>query len=77
VQNQQIIMFWEHKFCTIMERFQQIFEKVESFRMDFQRLNEELKSVDSEEEWNEAKEHHEDYMEQLEEFTQELAGVIN
>jgi hypothetical protein len=41
-----------------MERFQQIFEKVESFRMDFQRLNEELKSVDSEEEWNEAKEHH-------------------
>lgn len=41
-------MFWEHKFYTILERFQLIFEKVETFRIDFQHLNEELRAVDSE-----------------------------
>lgn len=39
MQNQQIIMFWEHKFYTILERFQLIFEKVEMIRADFYNLN--------------------------------------
>lgn len=32
-------MFWEHKFYTILERFQLIFEKVEMIRADFYNLN--------------------------------------
>lgn len=64
MKNQQIIMFWEHKFYTILERFQLIFQKVEMIRSDFYNLNTELKNVDSEDEWNQAKDHHEDFMEQ-------------
>lgn len=64
MQNQQVIMFWEHKFYTIFERFQIIHDKVDWLRGEFYNLNNELKAVDSEQEWNEAKEHHDDFMEQ-------------
>lgn len=46
-------------------------------RTEFYNLNNQLKAVDSETQWNDAKEHHEDYMEQLQEFSEELTGVLN
>ena len=47
MQNQQVIMFWEHKFYTIFERFQIIHDKVDWLRNEFYGLNNELKAVDS------------------------------
>lgn len=61
----------------VKDRFEWECQRFDALRQEYEELSEQLKTVDSEDDWEELKNHHQELMDKINEMQEELIAIVN